>query len=176
MSLRGASYETQQCVTASRKRPDKHWQEAFWSRKDAQPSWYHQGIWKLPTQVTSRLLNLQMAMTSYFWPQAHTKWSLLCLLPLTPDHHKWYSKYVLCDQVASVPGCSTLPFLHSRQLSKLKPPNSTLTAMSPGLTIPDGCGRQHSFIWESLCKCSGLLEGKDTTAEDRSWQGFDFFK
>lgn len=49
MSLRGASYETQLCVAASRKRPDKHWQGVFWSRKDAQPSWYHQEIWKLPT-------------------------------------------------------------------------------------------------------------------------------
>lgn len=60
----------------------------------------------------SRLLNLQMAVTSYLWPGAHTKVVLVvCLLPLIPDHVHFaateFQVRVFCDQVASVPDYST---------------------------------------------------------------------
>lgn len=91
MSLRGTSHETQECVAASRKRPDKDSQirqEVFRSEKeDAQPSWYHNGIWKLPTLRTEQVAELADDNEFIFLTWSSYKVVLVvCLLPLIPDH------------------------------------------------------------------------------------------
>lgn len=88
MSLRGTSCETWQCVAVSRKRPDKDWQGVFWSEKeDAQPSWYHNGIWKLPTLSNEQVAELAIGSDFIFltW-SSHKVILAVCLLPPIPDH------------------------------------------------------------------------------------------
>lgn len=73
-------------MAASRNRPDKDWQEVFWSEKDAQPSWYHNGVWKLPTLSNEQVAELADGNDFIFLTWSSYKGVLaVCLLPLIPD-------------------------------------------------------------------------------------------